>query len=87
MSLLKTYLSIYCTWRNIRKQYKNSKLKTIAPSWNDQLQLPNCSYSVSDIQDYMEYIIKKHKTLTAIPLIHLYFNRFNNRIVFKKKWI
>ena len=40
---------------------------------------------MSDIQDYIEYIIKKHETLTAIPLIHVYLNRINNRLVFKIK--
>ena len=44
-------LSIYYTWKNIRKQYKNNKLKIIAPTWNDEFELPNGFYSVSDIQD------------------------------------
>ena len=76
-------LSIYYTWKNIRKQYKNNKLKIIAPRWNDEFELPDGSYSVSDIQDYAEYIIKKHETLTAIPPIHVYINRVNNRLVSK----
>ena len=46
-------LSIYYTWKNIRKQYKNNKLKIIAPTWNDEFELPDGSYSVSDIQDYI----------------------------------
>ena len=41
------------------------------------------SYSVSDIQDYMEYIIKKHEKLTKISPIHVYINRINIRLVFK----
>ena len=45
-------LSIYYTWKNIRKQYKNNKLKIIAATWNDEFELSNGSYSVSDIQDY-----------------------------------
>ena len=53
-------LSIYYTWKNIRKQYKNNKLKIIAPAWNDEFGLPDGFYSVSDIQDYIQYIIKKH---------------------------
>ena len=76
-------LSIYYTWKNIRKKYKNNKLKIIAPTWNDEFEMPDCSYSVSDIQDYIEYIIKKHQTLTAMPPIHVYINRINNRMVFK----
>ena len=78
-------LSIYYTWKNIRKQYKNNKLKIITLTWNDEFELPDFSYSVSDIQDYTEYIIKKHETLTTIPLIHVYINRINNGLVFKIK--
>ena len=78
-------LSIFYAWKNIRKQYKNNKLKIIAPTWNDEFQLPAGSYSVSDIQDYIEFIIKKHETLTTIPPIHVYINRINNRLVFKIK--
>ena len=76
-------LSIYYTWKNIRKQYKNNKLKIIAPTWNDEFVLADVSYSVSDIQDYIEYIIKKHRTLTTIRSIHVYIKRINNRLVFK----
>ena len=78
-------LSIYHTWKNIRKQYKNNKLKIIAPTWNDEFELQDGSYSVSTIQDYIEYIIKKHEALTAIPPMHVYINRTNNRLVFKIK--
>ena len=76
-------LSIYYTWEDIRKQYKNNKLKIIAPTWNNEFELPDGSYYFSDIQDYIEYIIKKHETLTTIPPIHVYINRINNRLVFK----
>ena len=51
-------LSIHYIWKNIKKQYKNNKLKILAPTWNDEFKLPDGSYSVSDIQDYIEYIIK-----------------------------
>ena len=78
-------LSIYYTWKNIRKQYKNNKLKIIAPTWNDKFELPDGSYFVSDIQDYIEYIIKKHEIITTIPPIYVYINRINNRLVFKIK--
>ena len=75
-------LSINYTWKSIRKQYKNNKLKIIAPTWNNEF---DGSYSVSDIQDYIEYIIKKHEKLTAIAPIHSYVNRINNRLVFQIK--
>ena len=52
-------LSIYYTWRNIKSSYKNNKFKISAPTWNDEFELPDGSYSVSDIQDYFEYILKK----------------------------
>ena len=48
-------------------------------------ELPDGSYSVSDIQDYIEFIIKKHETLTKISPIHVYITRINNRLVFKVK--
>ena len=53
-------LSIYYTWKNINSSYNNNKFKTSAPIWNDEFELPDESYSVSDIQDYFEYILKKH---------------------------
>ena len=46
-----------------KKQYKCTKLKIIAPTKNDEFELPNDSYSVSDIQDYVEFIIKKTKNI------------------------
>ena len=67
-------LIINYTYKNIRKQYKNNKLQIIAPTWNDEFQLPDGSYSVSDIQDYIKYIIKKHETSTATSPIHVYIN-------------
>ena len=63
--------------------YKNNKLKIIAPTWNVELELPDGSYSVSDIQDYIEYIIKKHETLSTNAPIHIHINRINNRLVLK----
>ena len=77
--------SIYHTWKDIRKQYKNNQLKIIAPTWNYEFDLPNGFYSVSDIQEYIKYIIKKYGALTTIPPIHVYMNRINNRLVFKIK--
>ena len=49
-------LSIYYTWKNIKSSYNNNKFKISAPTWNDEFELPDGSYSVSDIQDYFEYI-------------------------------
>ena len=54
-------LSIYYTWKNIKSEYNNSKFKNSAPTWNDEFDLPDGSFSVSDIQNYFEYIIKNIK--------------------------
>ena len=51
-------LSIYYTWKNIKKLYNNNEFKTSASTWNEELKLPDGSYSVSDIQGYFEYIEK-----------------------------
>ena len=61
-------LSICYTWKSIRKQYKSNKIKIIAPTWNDEFELPNDSYSLSDIQDYIEHIIKNMKHYLLIFL-------------------
>ena len=45
----------------MKKQYENNKLKIIAPKRNDEFELPDGSYSVSDAQDYIKYIIKNMK--------------------------
>ena len=50
-----------------------------------KLDLPDGFYSVADIQDYFEFIIKKHETLTENPSIQIYPNKIENRIVFKIK--
>ena len=46
-------LSIYYTWKNIRKQYKNNKPKIMAPTQNHKFEFSDGFYSVSDIQDYI----------------------------------
>ena len=57
----------------------------IAPTWNDEFEFPDGSYSILDIQDYIEYIIKNHETLTAVFPTHFYVNRINNSSVFNIK--
>ena len=78
-------LSIYYTWKNIKSAYNNNKFKISAPTWNDTFDLPDGSYSIEDIQDYFEFIIKKHETLTENPPVQIYPNKIKNRIVFKIK--
>ena len=53
------------------------------PSWNDEFDFPNESYSISIIQDYFEYIIRKHETITSNPPVKIYVNKIKNRTVFK----
>ena len=55
------------------------------PTWNDEFDLPDGSYSIPDIQDYFEFIIKKHETLAENPPIQIYPKKIKNRIVFKIK--
>ena len=52
-------LNNYDTWNNIKFDYNNNKFKVSALAWNDEFDLPDGSYSVSGIQDYVEIIIKK----------------------------
>ena len=52
---------------------------------NDEFELPDGSYSVSDIQDYFEYILKKHGEKIDNPSIRIYVNKIKNRITFKIK--
>ena len=49
-------LSIYYTWKDIKTPYNNNKFKILAQTWNDKFELPDGSYSISDIQSYFEYI-------------------------------
>ena len=73
-------LSIYYTWKNIISAYNNNQFKISAPTRHDEFYLPEGSYSISDIQDYFEFIIKKHESSHAnLP------NETKNRIVFKIK--
>ena len=60
-------LSIYYTWKNIKKSYKNNKFKISAPTWNEEFELPDGSYSISDIKGCFEYILKKHGEKTINP--------------------
>ena len=74
-------LSIYYTWKNIKSKYNNNKFKISAPTWNDNFDLPDCSYSIADIQDYFEFIIKKHETLPENPSVQIHPNKIKeNRI-------
>ena len=76
-------LSIYYTWKKIKSAYNNNKFKIYAPTWHDTFDLPDRSYSIADIQDYFEFIIKKQETLAENPPVQIYPNKIKNRIVSK----
>ena len=76
-------LSIYYTWKNIKSKYNSNKFKISAPTWNDEFNLPDGSYSLSAIQDYFEYIFKKHETSADNPPVQIYVNKIKNRLFLK----
>ena len=51
-------LSIYYTWKNIKSSYNNNTFKISAPTWSDEFELPDGSYSISDIQDYLNIFLR-----------------------------
>ena len=77
--------SICYTWKNVKSSYNNNKFKISAPTWSEEFELPDGSYSVSNIQDYFEYILKKHSESIDNPSIRMYINRIENRITLKIK--
>ena len=78
-------VSIYYTWKNIKSAYYNNKFKMSAPAWNDKFELPDGWYSVSNIQDYFDYILKMHGENIDKPSIQIYVNKIENTITFKIK--
>ena len=78
-------LSIYYTWKNIKSSYNNNKFRRSVPAWNDKFQLPDGLYSVSDIQHYFEYILKKHGEDIDKPSVQIYVNKIENRVILKIK--
>ena len=69
----------------MKSSYKNNKFKISAPTWSDEFELPDGSYSISDIQNYFEYILKKHSENVDNPSIRIYVNKIENRITSKNK--
>ena len=67
-------LSIYYTWNNIKSSCHKNKFKILAPTWNEEFTLPDGSYSILDIQDYFEYILKMHKENIDKPSMQIYIN-------------
>ena len=65
--------------------YNNNKFRISAPTSNDKFELPDGSYSASDIQDYFNYILKKHRENTDNPSVQIYINKIENRMTLKIK--
>ena len=78
-------LSIYYIWKNMKSSYNKNKFKISAPTWNDRFEWLDGAYSVSNIQDYFEYILKSHGESINKPSIKIYVNEIENRITFKIK--
>ena len=78
-------LSICYTWKNIKSSYNNNNFRISSPTWNEEFKLPDGSYSVLDIQDYFEYILKQYEENTNKPPIQIYVNKIENRITFEIK--
>ena len=73
-------LSIYYTWKNVKSIYNNNKFKISAPTWNDTFNLPDGLYNISEMQDCIEYIIKKHETIAETAPILIYANKISNSV-------
>ena len=77
-------LFIYCTWKNINK-FVNNNFKRSETTWDEEFELLDGSFSISNIQDHSEYIIKKHELLSDKPLVQIYVNTIQKRVTFKIK--
>ena len=84
-SIALSNVSIYYLWKNIKGSYNNNKFKISVPILNDKFELPDGWHSVSDVEDYFEYILKKHGENTDNPPIKVYVIKVNKRITFKIK--
>ena len=60
-------LSIYYTWKNIKSSCNNNKFKISAPTWSEEFELPDGSYSILDIQYYLSIFLKN---IVKVLIIH-----------------
>ena len=77
--------SIYNTWKSIKQSYKKNRFKKSTLPWNEESQLPDGSYSVSNIQNCFEYILIKHGKNTGNPSLKIYISKPEDRITSKIK--
>ena len=78
-------LSIYYTWKNIKSSCNNNKFKISCPTLSDEFALPGGSYSISDIQDYFEYILKKQSENVDNTSIKIYVKKLKIGLHLKLK--
>ena len=76
---------VFITHGETKNSFNSNKFEISAPKWNDKFELLDKLYSVSDIQDYFEYILKKHGEDTGKPSVQIYLNKIENRVTFKIK--
>ena len=76
-------LSIYYIWKRIKSSYKNNRFKILVLIWHEEFALPDGSYSISDVTDYFEYILKSIRKRQLI--LHKWYTqkKIENRITFK----
>ena len=87
MNMTSANLRIYNISKNITSEYNNNKFKISARTWNDEFDLPDGSYSVSDMEGYFEYITEKHETIADNPPTQIYVNKIKSRILSKIKTV
>ena len=78
-------LGIHYTLKTIKMSCKNNKFKMPAPIWNEEFELPDGSYSISDIEDCFEHTLKRYREKAVHPSIRIYTDKIENRITFKIK--
>ena len=83
--LLHYQILVFIIHKNKKSSYNNNKFKISAPTWSEEFKLPDGSYSITDIQNYFKYILKKHGENVDNPSIIIYINKIENRITFKIK--
>ena len=71
--------------KNIKSSCNNNNFRISAPTCNDKFELPDGSYSLADIHEYFEYILKKHGENIDNPSVKIYVNEIENRTRFKIK--
>ena len=76
--LLHYQILVFIIHENIKSSYNNNKFEISAPTWSEEFKLPDGSYSITDIQNYFKYILKKHGENVDNPSIIIYINKIEN---------